>query len=386
MDPAYSYSRFVGFPVRCKLAPPYILRFCIALDFRFFRKLQDRVYNIDMAIERLVEPTAAQNDTEEERIEISLRPTTFAEYIGQEHLKKNLKLSIDAVKKRNDGQTLDHVLLYGPPGLGKTTMAGVIAHELGSSLRVTSGPAIERAGDLASILTNLKDGDVLFIDEIHRLRRTVEEVLYSAMEDFKLDIVIGKGPAARSLRLDLPHFTVIGATTRTGALAGPLRDRFGIIHRLEYYKKSEIEEIIKRTARILNTKIQPGATELLAERARLTPRIANRIFKRVRDYADVNGDGIIDLGVAEKSLELMEIDYLGLDPADRNMLRLIYENYGDRPVGLTTIAALTGDEASTIEDYYEPYLLQMGLLARTPRGRMITEKGKKHLQNFKNKV
>lgn len=339
-----------------------------------------------MAIERLVEPTAAVNDTEEERIEISLRPTTFTEYIGQEHLKKNLKLSIDAVKKRNDGQTLDHVLLYGPPGLGKTTMAGVIAHELGASLRVTSGPAIERAGDLASILTNLKDGDVLFIDEIHRLRRTVEEVLYSAMEDYKLDIVIGKGPAARSLRLDLPHFTVIGATTRTGALAGPLRDRFGIIHRLEYYKKEEIEQIIKRTAKILDTKIQPEATELLSTRARLTPRIANRIFKRVRDYADVNGDGIIDKEIAEKSLELMEIDYLGLDPADRNMLRLIYENYGDRPVGLTTIAALTGDEASTIEDYYEPYLLQMGLLARTPRGRMITEKGKNHLQNFKNKV
>ena len=339
-----------------------------------------------MAIERLVEPTAASNDSEEERIEISLRPTTFDEYIGQEHLKKNLKLSIDAVKKRNDGQTLDHVLLYGPPGLGKTTMAGVIAHELGASLRVTSGPAIERAGDLASILTNLKDGDVLFIDEIHRLRRAVEEVLYSAMENYKLDIVIGKGPAARSLRLDLPHFTVIGATTRTGALAGPLRDRFGIIHRLEYYKEPEIEEIIKRTARILNTKIQPEATELLAGRARLTPRIANRIFKRVRDYADVNGDGIIDRAVAEKSLELMEIDYLGLDPADRNMLRLIHENYGDKPVGLTTIAALTGDEASTIEDYYEPYLLQLGLLARTPRGRMITEKGKRHLQNYKNNV
>lgn len=339
-----------------------------------------------MAIERLVEPTMAENDREEEKIEISLRPTTFKEYIGQEHLKNNIKLAIDAVKKRSDGSTLDHVLLYGPPGLGKTTMAGVIAHELGTNLRVTSGPAIERAGDLASILTNLKDGDILFIDEIHRLRRAVEEILYSAMEDYKLDIVIGKGPAARSVRLDLPKFTVIGATTRTGSLAGPLRDRFGIIHRLEYYKEPEIEQIINRTAHILNTKIHPDATQILATRSRLTPRIANRLFKRVRDYADVNGDGIIDQSIAKQALQLMEIDHLGLDPADRNMLRLMYKNYGDHPVGLTTIAALTGDEATTIEDYYEPYLLQLGLLVRTPRGRLVTEKGKKHLQNPENKV
>jgi holliday junction DNA helicase RuvB len=334
-----------------------------------------------MAIERLVEPTAA-DDREEERIEISLRPLTFDEYIGQEHLKNNIKLAIEAVKKRGDEATLDHVLLYGPPGLGKTTMAGVIAHELGASLRVTSGPAIERAGDLASILTNLKDGDVLFIDEIHRLRRAVEEILYSAMEDYKLDIVIGKGPAARSVRLDLPHFTVIGATTRTGSLAGPLRDRFGIIHRLEYYKEPEIKDIIGRTARILNTEIKPEATELLSTRSRLTPRIANRIFKRVRDFADVNGDGIIDENIALEALKLMEIDELGLDPADRNMLKLMQENYGDRPVGLATIAALTGDEATTIEDFYEPYLLQLGLLMRTPKGRVVTEKGRKHLQNL----
>ena len=239
---------------------------------------------------------------------------------------------------------------------------------------------------MASILTNLKDGDILFIDEIHRLRRAVEEVLYSAMEDYKLDIVIGKGPAARSVRLDLPRFTVIGATTRTGSLAGPLRDRFGIIHRLEYYKEPEIAEIIKRTSGILGTEIKPEALGLLSSRARLTPRIANRIFKRVRDFADVNGDGIIDTVVAKDALKLMEIDELGLDPADRNMLTLMHENYGERPVGLTTIAALTGDEATTIEDYYEPYLLKLGLLARTPKGRVVTEKGRRHLQNRENVI
>ena len=336
-----------------------------------------------MAIERVIDNVSHQDDTEEQVIEVSLRPTSFQEYVGQERLKRNLKIAIDAVKKRADGTSLDHVLLYGPPGLGKTTMANVIAHELGANLRVTSGPAIERAGDLASILTNLQDGDVLFIDEIHRLRRAVEEILYSAMEDYKLDIVIGKGPAARSVRLDLPHFTVIGATTRTGSLAGPLRDRFGITHRLEYYKIPEIEQIVSRTAAILNTEIKPEATALLATRSRLTPRIANRLTKRVRDFADVNGDGIIDAETATRALALLEIDELGLDPADRNMLELMLENYEDRPVGLTTIAALTGDETTTIEDYYEPYLIQLGFMEKTPRGRRVTEKAKRHLNALK---
>ena len=336
-----------------------------------------------MAIERVIDNVSHQDDTEEQVIEVSLRPTSFQEYVGQERLKRNLKIAIDAVKKRADGTSLDHVLLYGPPGLGKTTMANVIAHELGANLRVTSGPAIERAGDLASILTNLQDGDVLFIDEIHRLRRAVEEILYSAMEDYKLDIVIGKGPAARSVRLDLPHFTVIGATTRTGSLAGPLRDRFGITHRLEYYKVPEIEQIVSRTAAILNTEIKSEATALLATRSRLTPRIANRLTKRVRDFADVNGDGIIDPETATRALALLEIDELGLDPADRNMLELMLENYEDRPVGLTTIAALTGDETTTIEDYYEPYLIQLGFIEKTPRGRRVTEKAKRHLNALK---
>ncbi len=330
-----------------------------------------------MAIERIID-TGLHDDADEHVIEVTLRPQYFHEYIGQERLKNNLKLAIEAAKKREE--PIDHVLLYGPPGLGKTTMATVIANEMGVGLRVTAGPAIERAGDLASILTNLQDNDILFIDEIHRLSRTVEEVLYSAMEDFKLDIVIGKGPAARSVRLDLPKFTVIGATTRTGSLAAPLRDRFGHMHRLEFYSTDEIAEIITRAARILKTDIHADSARLLSTRARLTPRIANRLLKRVRDYADVNGDGIIDTVMTTEALAMMEIDELGLDAADRSLLQSILTNYGDKTVGLNTIAALTGDEMTTIEDFYEPYLLQIGFVERTPRGRRVTEKARRHIQ------
>jgi Holliday junction DNA helicase RuvB len=329
-----------------------------------------------MAVERIVD-IEDHDDEEEKQVEVTLRPQTFDDYIGQERLKKNLKLTIEAAKQR--GEPIDHVLLYGPPGLGKTTMATVIANEMGKNIRITAGSAIERAGDLASILTNLSSGDILFIDEIHRLSRMVEEVLYSAMEDFKLDIVIGKGPAARSVRLDLPHFTVIGATTRTGSLAAPLRDRFGIIHRLEFYKTDEISQIITRSASILGSSITKDAADMLSTRARLTPRVANRLLKRVRDFADVHGNGSIDIATATDALKMLEIDEIGLDPADRSLLRNIIENYGNNPVGLTTIAALTGDEASTIEDFYEPYLLQIGMLERTPRGRKATYKAYKHL-------
>lgn len=328
-------------------------------------------------IERIVNTTADDEDVVEQQLENTLRPRNFESYIGQERLKINLKLAIDAAKKR--AEPLDHVLLYGPPGLGKTTMATVIANEMAANIRVTSGPAVERAGDLASLLTNLADGDILFIDEIHRLNRTVEEVLYSAMEDFKLDIMLGKGPSARSLRLDLPKFTVIGATTRTGNLAAPLRDRFGMIHRLEFYKPDEISKIIRRSADILGVGLHPEAAHDLAKRARLTPRIANRLLKRVRDYADVNGDGFINTGIADKALQLLEVDELGLDPADRQLLVKIIEHFGGGPVGVETLAAITGDERATIEDFYEPYLMQIGLLERTPRGRKVTVKAYGHL-------
>ncbi|MGH7233937.1 MAG: Holliday junction branch migration DNA helicase RuvB [Candidatus Saccharimonadales bacterium] len=332
-------------------------------------------------IERITNAADKQADNEEPQIEVTLRPKDFSNYIGQDRLKDNLKLAIAAAKKRNE--PLDHVLLYGPPGLGKTTMASVIANEMNSQIRITSGPAVERPGDLASLLTNLSDNDILFIDEIHRLHRTVEEVLYTAMEDFKLDIMLGKGPSARSLRLDLPHFTLIGATTRTGSIAAPLRDRFGMVHRLDFYTPAQIEAIIKRAAKILDISINPKAASVLAQRSRLTPRIANRLLRRVRDYADINGDGFIDIGITHKALELLDIDELGLDPTDRLLLAAIIDNYRGGPVGVETLSAITAEERATIEDMIEPYLMQIGLLERTPRGRKVTPKAYSHLGKTK---
>jgi Holliday junction DNA helicase RuvB len=316
-------------------------------------------------------------DVEEERLENSLRPKTLKEYIGQDKVKENLKVYIEAAKKR--GEPLDHVLLYGPPGLGKTTLSNIISNEMNSNIKITSGPAIEKPGDLAALLTNLSEFDVLFIDEIHRLNKSVEEILYPALEDFTLDIIIGKGPSARSIRLDLPKFTLIGATTKAGSLTTPLRDRFGIVSRLELYTPDQLNQIVKRSASILGVEIDDTASFEIARRSRGTPRIANRILKRVRDYASVLGDGAITLEIAKIALNKLEVDELGLDETDRKMLETIITKYNGGPVGLETLAATIGEEVETIEDVYEPYLMQIGFLSRTPRGRIAMPDAYKHL-------
>ena len=321
--------------------------------------------------------TNSKEQVEDSGLDNTLRPQRFEEYVGQEKTKKNLKILIDAARKRKE--PIEHILLYGPAGLGKTTLAHIIAKETGVNIRVTSGPAIERVGDLGSILTNLQDGDILFIDEIHRLNKLIEEVLYPAMEDHKLDIIIGKGPSARTLQLDLPKFTLIGATTRLGSLSNPLRNRFGVINRLDFYTEEEVGKILNRSARILDFKINEKAAEIIALCSRKTPRVANRLLKRVRDFAQISDKEIIDAEIASEALRILDIDEKGLEPTDRHILETIIEKFNGGPVGVQTIAAATLEERETIEDVYEPYLLQLGFLARTPRGRVVTENGFRHL-------
>ena len=333
--------------------------------------------SIDFGTDIYEEPLVAKTFLNEDAGETSLRPRTLAEYIGQEKAKQNLSIFIEAARRRTE--SLDHVLLHGPPGLGKTTLAGIIAQEMGVNIRITSGPAIEKPGDLAALLTNLNENDILFVDEIHRLNRSVEEILYPAMEDYAIDIIIGKGPSANSIRLDLPRFTLIVATTRAGSLSAPLRDRFGVTLRLELYTPEELATIVKRSAGILNVEIEPEGAMEIARRSRGTPRIANRMLRRVRDFAQVVADGVITRQVADQALLALEVDHLGLDQVDRRMLRAIIENYGGGPVGLDTLAATIGEESVTLEDVYEPYLMQIGFLTRTPRGRCVTQRAYEHL-------
>lgn len=333
--------------------------------------------SIDFSQEESRQPLMTSSLLGEDEGEGSLRPKHLREYIGQEKAKENLSVFIDAAKMR--GEPLDHVLLHGPPGLGKTTLSGIIANEMGVNIRVTSGPAIEKPGDLAALLTNLAENDILFVDEIHRLNRSVEEILYPAMEDFAIDIIIGKGPSANSIRLDLPKFTLIGATTRAGQLSAPLRDRFGVLLRLELYSPEELGQIVTRSAGILNVPIEEAGAAEIARRARGTPRIANRLLRRVRDFAQVRAGGVITQQVADQALTALEVDHLGLDAVDRRMLGSIIRHYGGGPVGLETLAATVGEEAVTLEDVYEPYLMQMGFLTRTPRGRCVTRLAYEHL-------